>query len=56
MINTPYIKLYDVVSLAHNVSFWAHKVNNYIGFWLQNICSNGLFLFPFDSYIIQNMF
>ena len=42
--------IYDIVSLAHNVSFWLQKF-----FKLANFFSNGFFLFLLNS-IIQNMF
>ena len=48
--------------LTHSVSFWAQKRNPYVSFWIQktlklaNLCSNGFFLFLFNSYIIQSKF
>ena len=48
----------DIVSLAHKVSFWAQKLTYYVIFWIQktliwaDFCSNGLFLFLLNSYII----
>ena len=41
----------DIVSLAHNVSFWIQKIKK----WAK-ICLNGFFLFLLNSYIIQSMF
>ena len=29
--------LYDIVSLAHNVSFWAQKPTHYVSFWAQKL-------------------
>jgi hypothetical protein len=48
--------------LTQNVSFWAKKLTYYVSVWIQNVfewgnfCSNGLFLFLFNSYTIQSMF
>ena len=52
----------DIVSLAHNVSFWAQKLTYFVNLWIQktvklaNFCSNGFFLFLLNSNIIQSMF
>jgi hypothetical protein len=27
----------DIVSLAHNVSFWAQKLTHYVRFWAQKL-------------------
>ena len=31
------VKIFDIVSLAHNVSFWAQKLTHYVSFWAQKL-------------------
>ena len=30
--------IYDIYSLAHNVSFWGQKLHHFVSFWVQKYC------------------